>query len=172
MAITSLPETATQRETGNRMIGWGAHFQVTGLSRQVPGSDIQVRVLVQEIRPLSSIQPCFHFRWRVAASGGRWRDLSIQPSTQSSTQSSIQSSTQSSHFTPVIRHLSSIQSSIQRRYVVTRSRPYPQQTRSARSADPTSRQCPEITKNDEPRTKNNPDSQPPTANRQPLPPTL
>ena len=48
-------------------------------------------------------------------------------------------------------------------YVVTRSRPYPQQTRSARSADPTSRKCPEITKNDEPRTKNNPDSQPPTA---------
>ena len=30
----------------------------------------------------------------------------------------------------------------------------PEAARSARSADPTSRQCPEITKNDEPRTKN------------------
>jgi hypothetical protein len=32
---------------------------------------------------------CHRFRWRVAAPGGRWRVLSIQPSMQSSTQSSI-----------------------------------------------------------------------------------
>ena len=56
------------------MIGWGAHFQVSGLSHQEPGSVDQV----QESRPLSSIQPSFHFGWQVAASGGRWRDLSIQ----------------------------------------------------------------------------------------------
>ena len=154
MAIRSLPKTTTQRETGNRMIGWGAHFQVSGLSDQEPGSGDQVQVRVQEIRPLSSIQPCFHFGWRVTASGGRWRDFSIQPSTQSSTQPSIQSS----HFATVIRHLSSIQPSIQLRYVVTRSRPYParrsreveavsgwrlgtqpRQTRAARGAVPTSR---------------------------------
>ena len=85
------------------MIGWGAHLQVSGLSHQEPGSGDQV----QEIRPLSSIQPSFHFGCQVAAPGGRWRDLSIQSSTQSSTQPSIQSS----HFTPAIRHLSSIQPS-------------------------------------------------------------
>ena len=45
------------------------------------------------------------FRWRVAAPGGRWRVLSIQPSMQSSTQSS----TQSSNFASVIRHLPSSQ---------------------------------------------------------------
>ena len=38
------------------MIGWGVHFQVSGLGRQVPGSGVQVRVKVQEICPLSSIQ--------------------------------------------------------------------------------------------------------------------
>ena len=36
----------------------------------------------------------------------------------------------------------------------------PEAARSARSADPTSRQCPEITKNDEPRTRNSPDQHP------------
>jgi hypothetical protein len=35
-------------------------------------------------------------RWRVAAPGGRWRDLSIQPSIQSSTQASTQSSLRAS----------------------------------------------------------------------------
>ena len=51
------------------MIGWGTHFQVSGLSHQEPGSGDQV----QEIRPLSSIQPSFSFRvaggslgWQVA----------------------------------------------------------------------------------------------------------
>ena len=48
------------------MIGWGARFRVSGLSHQEPGSGGQVQVRVQEIRPLSSIQPSFHFRWRVA----------------------------------------------------------------------------------------------------------
>jgi hypothetical protein len=93
-------------------------------------------------------------RWRVAAPGGRWQALSIRPSIQPSRQSS----TQSSNFASVIRHLPSIQPSIQHRYVVTRSRPYParrsreveavsgwrlgtqpRQTRAARSAAPTPR---------------------------------
>ena len=39
------------------MIGWGAHFQVSGLSHQEPGTGDQVQVRVQEICPLSSIQP-------------------------------------------------------------------------------------------------------------------
>jgi hypothetical protein len=50
-----------QRETGDRMIGWGAYFQVSGLGHQAPGSGIQVRVQVQEIchrfSHLSSTQP-------------------------------------------------------------------------------------------------------------------
>ena len=35
------------------MIGWGAHFQVSGLSHQEPGTGDQVRV--QEVCPLSSV---------------------------------------------------------------------------------------------------------------------
>ena len=35
------------------MIGWGAHFQVSGLSHQEPGTGDQVRV--QELCPLSSV---------------------------------------------------------------------------------------------------------------------
>ena len=89
----------------------------------------------------SSIQPSFHFGWQVAASGGRWRDLSIQSSTQSSTQPSIQSS----HFTPAIRHLSSIQPSTLPLYQGIHS-PITQYSRHS--------------------------SQPPTANRQPLTPTF
>ena len=167
------------------MIGWGAHFQVSGLSDQVPSPGDQVQVRVQEICPLSSvidsaidsfrvaggspgwpvaglfhaalhavlnavlhaalhsalhsvlrdrfshlssIQPSIHSGWQVAAPGGRWRGFSTQPSIQPSTQSSIQSS------------------------VIPSAQP--EAARSARSADPTSRQCPEITKNDELRTKN------------------
>ena len=33
-----------QRETGDRMIGWAAHFQVSGLSHQDPGTGHQVQV--------------------------------------------------------------------------------------------------------------------------------
>ena len=69
---------------------------------------------------------------RVAAPGGRWQDFSIQPSIQPSIQSSTQSSIQPS--------------------VIDSAQP--EAARSARSADPTLRQCPEMTKNDVPRTKN------------------
>ena len=34
----------TQRETGDRMIGWGKHFQVSGLGNQEPGAGEQVQV--------------------------------------------------------------------------------------------------------------------------------
>ena len=45
---------AAQRETGDRMIGWGGdNFQVSGLGHQVPGAGIQVQVQVQEICHLS-----------------------------------------------------------------------------------------------------------------------
>ena len=37
------------------MIGWGTHFQVSGLSHQEPGTGAQVQVRVQEICPLSSV---------------------------------------------------------------------------------------------------------------------
>ena len=37
------------------MIGLGAHFQVSGLSKQEPGSGDKVQVRVQEIWPLTTI---------------------------------------------------------------------------------------------------------------------
>ena len=37
-------KTVEQRETGNRMIGWGAYFQVPGLGHQEPGAGNQVQV--------------------------------------------------------------------------------------------------------------------------------
>ncbi len=110
----------------------GDHFQVSGLGHQVSGSGAQVQVRVQEIcHPSSDIDPVIQFGWRVAAPGGWWQGFSIQPSTQSSIQASAIDS--------VICPLSSIQPSIQQLYVVTRSRPYPRQTRAARGAAPTSR---------------------------------
>ena len=107
-------------------------MQVAGLFHSVLHSVLNA-VLHSVLRarfchPSSAIDPVIHFRWQVAAPGGRWRGFSIQPSIQSSTQSSIQSS------------------------VIPSAQP--EAARSARSADPTSRQCPEITKNDELRTKN------------------
>jgi hypothetical protein len=61
------------------MIGCGAHFQVPGLSHQEPGTGAQVRVRVQVIGPLSSIQPSTHSRWQVAAPGDRWRAFPFSP---------------------------------------------------------------------------------------------
>jgi hypothetical protein len=133
------------------MIGWSAHFQVSGLSDQEPGTGAQVQVRVQEICPLSSIQSSTHSGWQVAAPGGRWRVFhSVLHSALNAVLrdlSSIQSSTHSrwqvaapggrwrvfhsvlhSVLNAVLRDLSSIQ-------------PYPRQTRSARSADPTRRQA-------------------------------
>ena len=51
-------ETNEQRETGNRMNGWGAQFQVSGLGHRDPGAgnQVQVRVRVREICTLSPIQ--------------------------------------------------------------------------------------------------------------------
>ncbi len=40
---------SAQRETGDRMIGWGRNYQVTGLSRREPGAGAQVRVQVQDL---------------------------------------------------------------------------------------------------------------------------
>ena len=91
-----------QRETGDRMIGWG-----TSLRSRVSAIWCQVRVLrfrfgcgKSALCHRSSIHSSTHSGWQVAG-------LSIQPSIQSSTQSSMQSSVIDS----VIRHLSSIQSS-------------------------------------------------------------
>jgi hypothetical protein len=123
------------------MIGWGHIFrsQVSAIGTQVRIIRFRFGFGKSTLCPLSSTQPSIqsspHFRWPVAAPGDWWRGFSIQPSIQSSTQSSIQSSVLGS----AIRHLSSIQSSIQQSYVVTRSRPYPRQTRSARGAAPTPR---------------------------------
>jgi len=51
------------------MIGWGAHFQVSGLSHQVSGTGPQVQVRVQEICPLSSVI-CHRSSHRLIPGGG------------------------------------------------------------------------------------------------------
>ena len=108
------------------MIGWGLHFSVSGLSHQVPGTGAQVQIRVQEIRPLSSIQPSPRFGWQVAAPGGRRQDFSIQPSTQSSIQSSVIDS--------------AIDSAIHSAALCRDTVPtLPRQTREARGAAPTPR---------------------------------
>ena len=122
---SALPKTVTQRETGNRRIGWGHFFRVSGLGRQVPGSGVQVRVQVQKTCHPSSVicHRCSH----LPVSGGRWRPRVAGG--------------RPDPFSPPFRP--------------QRSPPWSTEAaRSARSADPTSRQCPEITKNDAPRTKN------------------
>jgi hypothetical protein len=96
-AVPTLPEaeTPTQRETGDRMIGWGRNTfrsQVSAIRCLVRVSRFRCRFGHSVFCPLSSIQSLSHFGWRVAAPGARWRAYSIQPSTQSSTLSSIQSS--------------------------------------------------------------------------------
>ena len=100
--------TNEQRETGNRMIGWGGPFSGLGsrpsgirfgCSRSGSGSGNLPSVICH--RPSHPIQ---------VAGGGL--------------------------FHSALCHLSSIQPSIQQRYVVTRSRPCPRQTRSARGPDP------------------------------------
>ena len=70
---SALPKTVTQRETGNRRIGWGHYFQVSGLGRLVPSSGVQVRVQVQEICHLSSVIDAAIFPFRVAGGGPGWR---------------------------------------------------------------------------------------------------
>ena len=58
------------------MIGWGVHFQVSGLSHQEAGTGDQVQVRVKEISSLSSVidSALLHFGWRVAAPGGGWQE--------------------------------------------------------------------------------------------------
>ena len=68
----AVENTGAQRETGNRMIGWGAHFQVSGLSHQAPGTGAQVQVRVQEIRLLSSVIDSAISRFRVAGGSPGW----------------------------------------------------------------------------------------------------
>jgi len=120
--------TGAQRGTGNRMIGRVPIFRsrVSAIRHLVRVLRFRFGFRKSVICHLSSIQPSQDFGWRVAAPGGRWRGFSIQSSIQSSTQPSIQTS------------------------VIDSARP--EEARSARSADPTSRQCPEITKNQELRT--------------------
>ena len=86
----------------------GSHFQVTGLGHRVSGPGAGPGA------GSGNLPSVIRHRFSHLL---RWQDLSIQPSTKSSIQSSLIDS--------AIRHLSSTQSSIRHRYVVTRSRPYP-----------------------------------------------
>ena len=55
------------------MIGWGAHFQVSGLSKQEPGSGDQVQVRVQEIWPLTTVIDSAFLSFRVAGGSLGWQ---------------------------------------------------------------------------------------------------
>ena len=132
-------EWRTELRTASRA-EWRAELKIPrrrGRAKGRPETGMDAAGISPANHPVSGspLSACIRFGWQVTAPGGGWRGFSIQPSIQSSTQSSIQSSVLGS----AIRHLSSIQSSIQQSYVVTRSRPYPRQTRSARGAAPTPR---------------------------------
>ena len=128
--------------------------------------------------------PLPRFRWQVAAPGGRWRVFrhlsSIQPSVICHRPShpfrvaggsprwrvaalfhSALHSVLNAALHSVLRdrfsHLSSVIDSVIHSVIHSA---LPRQTRAARGAAPTSSQCPEITKNDEPRTRNSPDQHP------------
>jgi hypothetical protein len=62
------------------MIGWGSHFQVSGLSHQEPGTVAQVQVRVQEICPLSSVIDAVIDSFQVAGGGPRWQVAENPPS--------------------------------------------------------------------------------------------
>ncbi len=59
------------------MIGWGAHFQVSGLSKQEPGSGDQVQVRVQEIWPLTTVIDSALLSFRVAGGSSGWQVTGI-----------------------------------------------------------------------------------------------
>ena len=77
---------AAQRETGDRMIGWGGdNFQVSGLGHQVPGAGIQVQVQVREL----SHRPISGGGWQPRVAGGGRSAICPPSSMQSSIQPSL-----------------------------------------------------------------------------------
>jgi hypothetical protein len=111
-------EILEQRETGNRMIGWGAHFQVSGLGHRDPGAGDQVQVAGNLPFVLDSVLPPL----RVAGGSPRWQVAGVPPSVIDSVICHLSSTLSSIHFgwqvaAPggrwrVFRPLSSIQSSV------------------------------------------------------------
>ena len=84
-AVPTLPKAAdgTQRETGDRRIGWGYFSRVPGLGHREPGTGIQVQVQVRAILcNLSSIQSSSHFGWQPRVAGGGPIPFSPQRSPQ------------------------------------------------------------------------------------------
>jgi hypothetical protein len=53
-----------QRETGDRIVGGGIYFQVSGLGRREPGSGLQVRVQVQDLNFARHPHLCLNTRAR------------------------------------------------------------------------------------------------------------
>jgi len=185
----------TQRETGGMagepISGLGSRPSGAWFGRSGSGAGFSTQPSIQPstqsslidsaICHLPSIQSSNHFRWQVAAPGGRWRDFCPPSSIQSSVIDSALHSALNAVLYSVLpdrfSHPSSaIDSVICHRFSPPRSPPFspPWSTaaaRSARSADPTSSQCPEITKKR--RTKNQEQSRflpPPLPLPLPLPP--
>jgi hypothetical protein len=116
---SALPKTATQRETGNRKIGRGISFgsQVSAIRCLVRVFRFRCRFRKSVVGHLTSMQSSS----RVAGGGPGWR---VAGSIHSALNAALHSALHSEHS-----------------YVVTRSRPYPWQTRAARGAAPTPRQA-------------------------------
>ena len=135
-----------QRETGDRRNGWGAVFR---------------SVLRHRLSHLSSVIDSVIFHFQVAGGSSGWPVAGfIHSALHSALNADLHAVPQ---LASVIRH----------RFSPPRSPPFSppwstEATRAARGAAPTSRQCPEITKNEKRRTKNQEQSRFPSANRQNL----
>jgi hypothetical protein len=90
-------------------------------------------------------------------SGGRWQPQVAGGGLFHSALYSVLNAVLHSALRDRFSHLSSVIDSVIHSVIHSA---LPEAARSARGAAPTSRQCPEITKNDEPRTKNSPDQHP------------
>ena len=126
-----------------------APLQVAGGSPRWPVAGVPPSVIDSALCHLSSTQS--------SISGGRWQPQVAGGGLFHSALYSVLNAVLHSALRDRFSHLSSVIDSVIHSVIHSA---LPEAARSARSADPTSSQCPEITKNDEPRTKNSPDQHP------------
>jgi len=124
-------------------------LQVAGGSPGRPVAGVPPSVIDSALCHLSSTQS--------SISGGRWQLQVAGGGLFHSALHAVLNAVLHSALRDRFSHLSSVIDSVIHSVIHSA---LPEAARSARSADPTSSQCPEITKNDEPRTKNSPDQHP------------
>jgi hypothetical protein len=135
-----------------RVAGGNPRWRVAGLFHSALHSVLNAAlhsVLRDRFSHLSSTQS--------SISGGRWQPQVAGGGLFHSALYSVLNAVLHSALRDRFSHLSSVIDSVIHSVIHSA---LPEAARSARGAAPTSRQCPEITKNDEPRTKNSPDQHP------------